>query len=211
MSGVYEMVEEQEHTFTKARLETLTDGIFATVMTILVLTLVVPIVVGPNLPRQLISAIISLVPNIFTYVASFIVLGVLWIGNNNTFRYIHKIDRKFQWLTILFLLSIGVLPFSTSFLGKYPLQQPAIVVYGLNLFIAAIMFNIISYYAMKNERLVHKSVNSKEINSALKNSLLSVVVYGLSLVFSFVSPYISLGLFVVMPVYYIVRGLINPV
>jgi uncharacterized membrane protein len=204
------MVEEIEHTFSKARIESLTDALFATVMTILVLSLVVPVVAGPNIPQQLNSAILLLIPNLFAYVASFIVLGVVWIGHNNIMRYVHKIDRKFQWLTLLFLLSIGVIPFSTAFLGKYPLQQPAIIIYGFNFLIVAIMFNILAYHAMHHHKLIHKDADIKQINIMLKSNFLSVIVYLLSLIFSFINPYISLSLFVFMPIYYISRGIISP-
>jgi TMEM175 potassium channel family protein len=71
---------------TKTRIEAPTDGIFATVMTVLVFGLTVP---GQNLSEsELANQIRRHWPNYFAYAFSFIVLGVYWIGHHNQFHYI---------------------------------------------------------------------------------------------------------------------------
>ena len=109
--------------FTKQRAENLTDGIFATVMTILILSLAVPVIISGNTNQLLSTDIVALLPNILAYVMSFIVLGAIWIGHNNIFRYLERAERHVQWINLLFLLSVGFIPFSTALLGRYPLQQ----------------------------------------------------------------------------------------
>ncbi len=201
--------KEHDHDFDKGRLEALTDGLFATVMTILVLSLVVPVITGPNLSQQLDSDIIALVPNLITYAASFIVLGVLWLGHNGIFRFVHVVNPRFRWLSIVFLLTVGAIPFSTALLGKYPLQQPAIITYGLNFLVVAVMFYSIAYHAKQSYRKAHNGTDTKDIN--LRLNLLPIVVYSFSLILSFVNPYFSLALFVLMPIYYISLAFIRPV
>ena len=84
---------------TKTRIEALTDGIFATVMTVLVLGLTVP---AANLSEpELASQIRAHWPNYIAYAFSFIVLGVYWIGHHNQFHYIKRSDRVFLWVNIL--------------------------------------------------------------------------------------------------------------
>ena len=61
--------------FRKDRTEGLTDGIFATVMTILVLSLVVPTITGPNASATLQADLSGLIPDLFAYIATFIFLG----------------------------------------------------------------------------------------------------------------------------------------
>ncbi len=67
----------------KERLEALTDGIFATLMTVLVLSLSVPVIasdiIGPQLSSEVVKDIEALWPNILGYVLSFLLLAVLWI------------------------------------------------------------------------------------------------------------------------------------
>src|SRR5256885_12144056 len=66
----------------KGRLEALTDGIFATVMTVLVLSLSVPViagdVTGSKLSSEVVTDIEVLWPNILGYVLSFLLLAVLF-------------------------------------------------------------------------------------------------------------------------------------
>jgi uncharacterized membrane protein len=109
----------------KERLEALTDGIFATVMTVLVLTLSVPVITGGASNLEVAFDILVLAPNIIGYVLSFLLLAVLWISHHNVFHYMTRVDRPLLWLNTLFLLTIGFLPFSTALTGKYlQLQVP---------------------------------------------------------------------------------------
>ena len=92
------MSEKVSSWFRKDRTEALTDGIFATVMTILVLSLVVPTVTGPNGSGTLQADIYGLIPDLFAYVVSFIFLGVLWISHQNMFSHIVTIDLRVLWI-----------------------------------------------------------------------------------------------------------------
>jgi uncharacterized membrane protein len=101
----------------KGRLESLTDGIFGTVMTVLILSLSVPIVTSGSLPSensQLLSYLTSLLPDILSYVISFAILGTFWIRHHTMFHYVTRVDRVVLWLNILFLMTIGFIPFSTA-------------------------------------------------------------------------------------------------
>jgi len=188
--------------FTKDRAEALTDGIFATVMTILILSLVVPIITSGNVDEILSSDLIGLLPNVLTYVMSFLVLGTLWIGHNNIFRYLERAERRVQWINLLFLLSIGFIPFTTALLGRYPLDHAAVLVYGINLLAVAIIFNLFFGYALL-EKLLHGEVQKRFFKRSLMRASGAIFIYLTGVIFSFINPEISLGLYVLMPIYYI--------
>ncbi len=195
------MAKDHDDSFSKNRMESLTDGIFATVMTILILSLVVPVITGSDISQILTSVIFSLLPNIIIYVFSFTVLLVMWIGHNNIYRYVHTINPRMMWLNGLFLLLIGLVPFSTAFLGRYPLKQPTILLYGINFLLLAIMFRVSTDYVSKRHH---------EAESALKrnktNLWFGFAIYTCALIFSFLSPYISLGFFALMPIFYLYQA-----
>ena len=143
------MAGEDIHTirgFRKDRAEALTDGIFATVMTILILSLVVPVITSGNVDQMLSSDLIGLVPNVVTYVMSFLVLGTIWIGHNNIFRYLERAEGKVQWINMAFLLGVGFIPFTTALLGRYPFDHTALLIYGINLLAIAIVYNFFFGY-----------------------------------------------------------------
>jgi uncharacterized membrane protein len=122
---------------SKSRIEFLTDGLFAIVMTLLVLEITVPQlthseVVAGELPKRL----LELWPVIYSYALSFIILGFFWINHHDQFYYIKRANRVFVWLTIFYLMSIAFVPFSTALLGEYADQQISVVVYGINIAVA---------------------------------------------------------------------------
>jgi uncharacterized membrane protein len=191
--------------FRKDRTEGLADGIFATVMTILVLSLVVPTISGPNASETLQADIYGLIPDLFAYIITFIFLGVLWISHQNIFSHIDNLDLKLLWINLLLLLSVGLAPFSTALLGRYPLQQIAIIVYGLNALAVSVLFNILWFYP-RIKRLTHEEPNLNIIAKRSRIVLVGPISYALAIVFSFVATEISLGLFVFVTVFYINFG-----
>ncbi len=124
-----------------ARVEALSDGVFAIAMTLLILDIAVPNVKSVS-PAQLPGALRALGPEFLIYALSFIILGIYWVGHHNQYHYIGRSDRVFLWINILFLMFVAAVPFSTALLGRYPLERPALFVYGMNL-IAASLHRII--------------------------------------------------------------------
>ena len=126
-------------------------------MTVLVLGLTVP---AANLSEpELANQIRAHWPNYVAYAFSFIVLGVYWIGHHNQFHYIKRSDRVFLWVNILFLLTIGFVPFSTSLLGLYPFSPTAVRVYGANLAATGLALYAVWWYATSQYRLVEKDLD----------------------------------------------------
>ena len=186
---------------TKARIEALTDGIFATVMTVLVLGLTVPV---PNLPEsELASQIRGHWPNYLAYAFSFIVLGVYWIGHLNQFHYIKQSDRVFLWVNILFLLTIGFVPFSTSLLGLYPFSPTAVRVYGANLAATGLALYAVWWYATSQHRLVEKDLDPHIVSLAKRRISVGPIVSLLGIGFSFLDTRISLVLYLLLIPFFI--------
>ena len=186
---------------TKARIEALTDGIFATVMTVLVLGLSLP-QVGLS-ESGLEGEIVNLSPHILAYVFSFVVLGVYWIGHHNQFHYIKRTDRVFLWVNILFLLTIGFVPFSTSLLGLYPFSPTAVRIYGVNLAATGLALYTVWWYATSQHRLVEKDLDPHIVTLAQNRTLIGPVVSLIGIGFSFLDSRISLVLYLLLIPFFI--------
>lgn len=113
----------------KSRLEAFSDGVFAIVITLLILDIRFPDVEY----SQFATALRSLLPRILAYVMSFIIIGVYWVTHHASMHAMRKTDRNFLWLNILLLLGVSFIPFPTSLLGRYPFQAWPIIIYGLTL------------------------------------------------------------------------------
>ena len=186
---------------TKARIEALTDGIFATVMTVLVLGLSLP-QVGLS-ESGLEGEIVNLSPHILAYVFSFVVLGVYWIGHHNQFHYIKRTDRVFLWVNILFLLTIGFVPFSTSLLGLYPFSPTAVRIYGVNLAATGLALYAVWWYATSRHRLVEKDLDPHIVSLAKRRTIIGPIVSLLGIGLSFLDTRISLLLYLLLIPFFI--------
>ena len=94
------------------RLEALVDGVFAVVMTLLVLDITVPSPTQPHAVAHLVRNLIALKPTVLSYALSFVIAGIYWVGHHNQFAYIRRTDRPLLWINILFLMCVAFIPFS---------------------------------------------------------------------------------------------------
>jgi uncharacterized membrane protein len=118
----------------KTRLEALSDGVFAIVLTLLVLDLHVPHLEEPFTNAQLWSQLALLWPVFGSFLLSFLVISVFWINHHFLFTFfVNKIDRSINLLNIVYLLFVVLVPFSANLFGEYPESQLAAVIYGVNI------------------------------------------------------------------------------
>jgi uncharacterized membrane protein len=120
------------------RIETLADGVFAIVMTLLVLDIRIPLN-EMETEKGLLVSLWHTVPKIFTFVLSFSLVGLFWVIITNQFNYIHESDRNSIILVIFFLLFVSFLPFSTSFLSEHLWSRVAIGLYVFNILLIIVM------------------------------------------------------------------------
>lgn len=186
------------HLMSKHRIEQLDDGVFAIVMTILVLELKVPWDVPEHL---LATTIIDQWPVLLAYIASFINLGIFWIGQHYQFHYLRHVDRILLWINIFFLMAVALIPFTTSLLGAHRHSHIPSLLYGLNLILIGLLTTVHWDYAVRHALTNEQFTPAK--NQHVRRRLLVLPVIGmLAVLISFVSLRISLLLYILMPAYY---------
>ncbi len=186
------MAEKVESEVSTARLETLTDGIFAIAMTLLVLDLKVPHQIE-DLPK--------LLPNLIVFLISFLVLGNYWVANHTEFRFIKRSDHGLIWLSIFFNLFICLVPFSASLLGEHNGEKTAVFIYGINLLCVTITHYLVWMHAIKNKLVVE--LDPKLVSSGNLLSYLALIPYILAIIFGFVDTRISILIYALTPLPYI--------
>ena len=108
------MTHEVGDRVSRDRIITLTDGVLAIVMTLLVLEIVVPELSRSEVATELPKRLLELLPDVWSYATSFIILGFFWIAHDDQFHYIKRANRTLLWLTIFYLMFIAFIPFSTG-------------------------------------------------------------------------------------------------
>ncbi|MCK6576852.1 MAG: DUF1211 domain-containing protein [Anaerolineae bacterium] len=188
---------------TTARIETLADGVFAIVMTLLVFDIRVP---GADAvaAQGLASALTSVIPNLLSYILSFLILGVLWVGHHNQFFYIKRADRTLLWINIIFLMAIALLPFSAGLLARYGREDRlALIAYDVNLIIGGVLLFFHWWYATRDNHLLNQEVEPRVRRLVVVRILIPPILYFTAALVSLLSIDIAILINVVVPLLYI--------
>lgn len=161
----------------KSRLEAFSDGVFAIVITLLILDIRFPEVPYKDFAENL----VLLLPRILAYVMSFIIIGLYWVTHHNSMHAMKKTDRGFLWLNILLLLCVSFIPFPTSLLGRYPFQAGPIVFYGATLIACNLVGYIMLVYVHYHPHLANAEFGQKYLRSHTPNYIIVNGVYLLAM------------------------------
>lgn len=184
------------------RIEELVDGVFAIVLTLLVLDIQVP---QATSEMDLLSKLWNLRSNIISYVVSFIVLGTFWYGHTLEFHRIQRSDRIHIGLNLLFLLLIAFIPFSASLLGENGRFHSSSIVYGVNLLVIGVVRYWHWCYATTGYRLIGKEVELRVILAIRRRFLMVPLACLLAILVSLLNTTLSLFLYAIIPALYLHR------
>jgi uncharacterized membrane protein len=145
-------------TLSKHRVEALADGVFAIVMTLLVLELKVPELPKNVAQSELLHGIRALLPIFFSYFITFMLAGSFWFFHHLSFHFIRHTTRGLCWINLIFLLFVSLLPFSTGMLGHFLRHRVAQYFYFGNQLAIGIMLLLHWAFARRNELLVDNVV-----------------------------------------------------
>ncbi len=185
-----------------ARIETLTDGVFAIVMTILVFDIHVPLQDQVN-QVGLLKALSYLAPNLISYIITFVILGVLWVGHHNQFFYIRRADRVLLWINIFFMMIVALLPFSAGLFSRYGQDRVSIMFYNLNLILAELLLFTHWWYATRDHHLLGQSIERQVRVIVARRILTPPALYLVAILVSLVSVEASIVIDVLVPIIYV--------
>jgi len=115
-------------------------------MTVLVLSLSIPVIAPGASNAQIAFDIGMLVTNILAYVLGFLLLAVLWISHHNIFHYVTRMDRPAPLAEHSLPAHHRFLPFPTALMGKYNLLQLPVLIFEVNIIATSLcMLGILSY------------------------------------------------------------------
>lgn len=156
-------------------------------MTLLVLNLSVPQLTSHVHDATIHSFLINLIPKLFTYALSFVLLAIFWKVNHSQFYYIRRINTLLLWITIIWLLFVALVPFSTSLTGEYGNLQSAQIFSDLKLLSIGLLSALIWYYATE-KKFTSNELTFDEIHKIRKINLLLPAASLLAMGLTFISP-----------------------
>ncbi|HYZ87373.1 MAG TPA: TMEM175 family protein [Bryobacteraceae bacterium] len=176
------------------RLEAFSDGVLAIILTIMVLELRRP-------PGASFADLMSLGPVLFSYVLSFVYVGIYWNNHHHLFHATERVNGAILWANLHLLFWLSLFPFATAWIGERTLSPVPTAVYGFILLMAAI-----AYYILQSLIIAAQGPNSR-LKAALGSDWkgkLSPVVYLIAMPFAFVNPKVSMGLYLFIALVWLV-------
>ena len=142
------------HGFEKNRLEALIDGVFAVVLTLLVLDLKLPENIAFASNDDLWQHLLGLERHFVIYVISFVVIAMYWINHQVQFHFVVRTDRTLIWINFGYLLLVSFLPFATDLIGDHKDLMLPCEIYGVTLLaLSAASFVHLRYLATSRARV----------------------------------------------------------
>ena len=163
------------------RLEAFSDGVFAIIITIMVLELKVPR--DPD-----INALRPLLPIFLTYLLSFIYLGIYWNNHHHLLNVCRQISAGIMWANLHLLFWLSLFPFVTGWMGENHFQSVPSALYGGVLLMAALAYYILQRLIIRLDG--SESRLARAIGSDRKGKL-SLVLYAIAIGISFFQPWIA--------------------
>ena len=185
-----------------ARVMALTDGVFAIIMTLLVLDIQVPKLAAGESLRT--AFLLDVWPNIVVFVISFVLTGLYWVAHRDMFNLVRGVDRGLVWLNILFMLPVALVPAAAALLGAYSHDQLALRIYGLLFVLIALMRLALWYYIGTRRHLLIEHVDRRTLLTGAFTSIALILAYLIAILVAGFAPYLSLGIYAGVPVLYFI-------
>lgn len=178
------------------RLEQLSDGIFAIVMTVLVFQIRLPDIWGPIDNYGLWLEIKKLFPLLLSYVLGFSLLFTYWRAHHFFVSiYAKNVDSKLININALFFMLISLVPFSASVLGSFSKNELSIIIFGIHITLIGLTLYWMRRYVLFSEHIKNPEITKREIRGSTIRTLVPVVFALLAIPLSFFSIMLSLFLF----------------
>ena len=170
---------------TPARLSAFSDGVFAVLITVLVLELR-----PPELPTF--KALILLWPTWLSYAVSYVFIAIVWTNHHYLMRYATEATPRLLWFNFAHLFSVSLLPLSTAWMAVSKLAPQPVAFY------AAVFFLVNATYIFLIRELIDRTpvddVPPRVRRIMHFRSIATLCVFGVAAVVALKYPLLGLGM-----------------
>jgi uncharacterized membrane protein len=178
----------------KDRLAAFSDGVIAIIITIMVLELHVPH--GAD-----VTALWTMLPSFLSYVLSFIYVGIYWNNHHHLLHTVRRVDGLILWANLDLLFWLSIIPVATAWMGQNLGAALPTAIYGVTLLLPAFAYVFLQWAIVRSEG--SQSVLAEALGADLKGKI-SPILYIAGIVLAFVNPWISMALYVLVAIIWLV-------
>jgi uncharacterized membrane protein len=182
-----------------ARLETLSDGIFAIAATLLILE------VHRSKNGSVAHGLVHAWPSYAAYAISFLTIGIIWANHHTVFSQIARVDRAFLMINVVFLMVVAFSPFPTRVLAETLRDgsRAAAFAYGLTFTMMAVSYGSLWFYAARGGRLLKPDADPRTVSGISRSFYPGSGMYALATLSSLISAYLAVALYAAIAVFYV--------
>jgi uncharacterized membrane protein len=162
------------------RLLTLSDGVVAISLTLLVLQLKVPDtaqVANPVSASDLATQLGKEANQYVSYLVAFYVVAQFWLAHHRVFRQIAGHQEGLAWWNFAFLFTISVMPFTSNLLGEYGSNPLAVDIFAVNLLLASLATQATLLFGRQKGLLNAQATNEAIFYARARATALSIVIF----------------------------------
>jgi uncharacterized membrane protein len=169
---------------TTRRLESLSDGIFAFAMTLLILAINLPVA---SQVKDVSAYLLGQYQNFWNFALSFLLLSVFWLNHSQQYHHIKRTNVWTLWINILMLLFVVLIPFSASMINDFPNDRGAEVFFNLNMLVLNSIMTLNWWYS-RSKGLVEEVGSGEQISLVSRKAFYMPAISLFALLLSFVVP-----------------------
>jgi uncharacterized membrane protein len=184
------------------RIEAFSDGVFAIVVTLLVLELKVPSLHDHNSVSELGHELIDLLPKFLSWLISFIIVCKFWLNHHHILGLARYADYAMVWLNSIFLMFQSFIPFPTAVMGEYATNPLAVSMFGLVMAINTLLFITLQVYILRH--LIKPDLVNRQDPHIVLKSFVGVVSYLIGAAAAWFSVYAAFAIYALTPLFFVV-------
>jgi TMEM175 potassium channel family protein len=183
------------------RVEAFSDGVFAIVVTLLVLELKVPILRNHSSASELGHQLVNLVPKFLSWLISFIIVCKFWLNHHHLLTFARHATYGMIWLNSIFLMGQAFIPFPTALMGEYPMNPLAVSLFGIVMAANTLLFIALQSYTLRN--LIKPEMMGAVVPHLTRKSFVGVISYLLGVAATLFNVHIAFVLYALTPLFFI--------
>lgn len=176
---------------TPERLSAFSDGVFAVLITVLVLDLRPP-------AQPSFHALLALWPTLLSYAVSYLFIAIVWVNHHYLMRYAEEVSVRLLWFNFAHLFSMSLIPLSTAWMAISRLAAQPVALY------AAVFFLVNVTYVALIWELVESEGSAVSIRRALRRrSIITLCLFAAAALIALECPIAGLAICVGCLIFYL--------